>query len=248
MEERLAVCDLWAAEAYLTALDAGEKSMLAMLDEGKKLHNWLHEWVNKNYPAECMRAAGSNGIGYTYKDAKQSIHSMNYGARPDKIAASAGLPFYVGQAIYSFYHGTFPGIQLRMSKIENDLRTRGYLVSPLGRKRIFFSPWNNKLLQEAYAWKSQSAIGELTNIGLTKLYWMGQLHDPWLFPALNTHDGLVIRFYAGQEEAVAKKIISAFNIPITQYGITVRIPVEIAFGDNFNDMKDEKVYWYQEAS
>lgn len=242
MNEGFCIVDLWAAEAYVTALDANESGMLHMLDSGIKIHEWVEERIKEKFHRECIEA------NYGYKKAKQNVHSLNYGVQPPMMSRESGLPLYVSKWSYNFYHMTFPGIQSRMRRIEAELRTTHSLVSLLGRRRMFFAPWGTELFKEAYAWGSQSVIGEITNEALAKLYYFGLYSDPWVFPAIDTHDGLAIRYYLGEEEKVEKLVVDAFNIPITKWGKTIIIPVEVGWGSNFNDVKNKKVHYYDGTS
>ena len=236
--------DLWAAEAFLVALDAQEPFLIDMLYKGIKPYNWLSEELEKKFPEHVIK------YDYSYKDSKQSIHLFNYGGHASKAAKESGLPLFMAEWMYNFYHGTCPGIKRRMKEIEEAVTNTRTLVSPLGRRRFFLAPLSDKLLQQAYAWKSQSCIGEITNIALGKLYWKGRVGDTtpgltWLFPAMNTHDGMAIRCRLGEREVVKKMVMDAFNIPLEVKGLKIKIPVEIGWGKNFNDVKNKEICFYE---
>lgn len=254
-QEEFCIVDLWAAEAYLTALDADEKFMLEMLDRGEKIHNWMFNETNNMFPKELAEAH------YEYKDAKQAVHLSNYGGGPDKMCKESHLPYFVCQWQSDHYHKTFPGIRGRMRRIEEEVKATRTLTSLLGRKKIFFAPYSQELLNQAYAWPSQSVIGELTLIALTKLYWMGVVHKritpeietnfpleliklPWTFPCLNTHDGMAIRCFKGNREAVTESVRKAFWVPLKKHNRELVIPVEIGWSDNFNDLNDVQILRY----
>ncbi len=232
--EEFCYLDQWAAEAYLTALDAGEERLLKLLNEGKKIHNWMLDVTKEKFPAEVAAS------GYNYKRAKQTVHGLNYGMEAEKSAKESGLPLYVAQWQSLFYHGSFPGIKLRQKRIQDELIRTRTLTSVLGRKRVFLAPFGPELLNQAYAWPSQSCIGELTNIGLTKLMHIGLiLKDPWMFPCLNTHDGLVIRMLKGTREQVKARVRQAFNLPLVKNGLRATIPIEVGFGPNFQEHDED---------
>lgn len=257
-KEEFCIVDLWAAEAYLTALDAGETVMLDMLGRGEKIHNWMFNEINSNFPQEVKDAK------FVYKDAKQVVHLSDYGGGAGKIHEVSRLPLYVSDWASNRYHNTFPGIRGRMRRIEEEIKATRTLVSLLGRKKIFFGLYNQDLLNQAYAWGSQSVIGELTINAMTKLYWMGVLYKnkatmksedlillspnilqiPWTFPALETHDGLAIRCYKNNREAVKDSVRKAFNVPFKKGEIEITIPVEIGWSDNFNDIYDVEIIKY----
>lgn len=251
MQELFFHADLWAAEAYVTALEAQEPAYLTLLNQGIKIHNWLLDKIKERYPAEVLQAQ------FGYHEAKQLVHSLNYGVEPAKMAKESRLPLYVAEWVYGFYHNEFPSIRSRQRKIAEQLKTDRTLTSLLGRQRVFFAPIGKDMLNDAYAWPSQSCIGELANIAITKLYWVGRHTEPWMFPALNTHDGMAGRTRVtdlkiegktcsfAEIAQVKQRVKDAFNIPITNAGMTVRIPVEIAFGRNFNEQLSKEILRYE---
>lgn len=243
MDEEFAVVDQWAAEAYLTALDAGEPTLLALLDRGEKIHNWMWDQTKARFPDHLPDSPKSD-VGYNYKAAKQSVHGYNYGMEPSKASKESGLPLHVCEWQYNNYHSTFPGIKLRQQRIRNEVEHQRSATSLLGRKRHFFAPYSPQLLNIAYAWSSQSAIGEITNIALTRLMIWGSHGKPWCYPCLNTHDGLAIRFMKGTRVEGSKLIRQAFNIPIIKGPLKLVVPVEIKWGPNFNDLGDAELLRY----
>jgi len=262
--EEFTLVDLYAAEAYLNALDAGEMDMLKMISgleeadvwkecgcrvmtgktaEKYKIHNWMQNVTRESWPAECKK------YDYTYKDAKQSIHGLNYNVMPDKMSTESGLPLRVTEWQYSMYHTKFPGIKNRMSRINQELQRTRSLTSTVGRKRTFLMPICRALYNIAYAWPSQSAIGEITEIAGNYLHMISDLHDagldyPLCRPVLNTHDGLAIRSYPDDRDRVKQMVINAFRVPLHLNQCTIVIPVSIGFAPNFNDMETEDVYFY----
>jgi len=263
--EEFALVDLYAAEAYLNALDAGEVGMLKMisgLDEEAvwqmgdmrvmtgetakkyKIHNWMQNKTREAWPEECEKA------DYSYKDAKQTIHGLNYNVQPGKMTLESGLPMTVTGWQYAMYHGKFPGIKGRMARINMQLKRTHAMTSPLGRRRFFLMDICPELFNVAYAWPSQSTIGEVTIIAQNYLHFISDLHEaghpvPFCRPVLNTHDGLAIRIKDGTREEVKPYIINAFRVPMTLNDVTIIIPVSIGFADNFNDMETEDVYFYK---
>ncbi len=231
--------DLWAAEAFPTALDAQEVGLLKMLNNGEKIHSWMLAETSKKFPKEVEKA------GYEYKNAKQSVHLLNYGGGASAIARESGLPMYVCEWQYNFYHNKFPGIKMRQDRIKNELLSGRTITSLLGRKKVVLAPMSDDLLKQAYAWPNQSVIGELTILGMVKLHYVGRCPSfVWCFPALNTHDGLAVRYKLGDEKAVKEITIDAFDIPLKKDNLEVRIPLEVGWAENFNDVNVEEIVRY----
>lgn len=236
--------DLWAAEALLTALDAQEQDMLKMLLAGIKIHQWMLEETVAKFPKECALAK------YDYKKAKQSVHGLNYNVQPKKMAEESGLPMFVTEWQFAMYHKKFPGIQLRHARINDAVNRRTPLKSFLGRVKIIIAPYSNELLNQCYAWKTQSTIGELTIAGMVKVYYLGlasQLDGKYtnLFPALNTHDGLATRVKESEFDKGIVALANAFNIPIEQGKLSVTVPLETGLARNFNDVENEQIHWFK---
>jgi hypothetical protein len=268
--EEMAHVDLYAAEAYLNALDAGEIGMLRMISgedepsvklEGGmrvmdnetakkyKIHNWMLRETNKFWPDQCEQAGYTDHHRNGYKNAKQSIHGLNYNVQPPMMTRESGLPLNVTGWQFQMYHGKFPGIQARMRRINNELRRTKSLTTPLGRRRFFLMDVCQELFNVAYAWPSQSTIGEITICAQNYLHMISDMHEmgykvPFCRPTMNTHDGLALRLKEGTRREVIPYICRAFNIPMRVHGITITIPVSIGWGRNFNENNDELVYFY----
>lgn len=264
--EEFALVDLYAAEAYLNALDAGESEMINMISgfdcenvtkqhgcrvmsakeaEKYKIHNWMQKVTQAKFPEECKQ------YNYTYKLAKQAIHGLNYGVEPEKMSKESGLPKTITQWQYAMYHAKFPGIQGRMRRVDSEVLNKHCLSTSLGRRRIFIQDYSKALKNQAYAWPNQSTIGEIAILAFSYLHLISNIHREdgtkyvWAKPVLNTHDGLAVRIKKNTRGQVIPYILNAFNIPLTLHNITIRIPVSIGFGPNFNDMSDEMVYFYK---
>lgn len=256
--------DLYAAEAFLNFLDAGEldglkrisgllpeqqgkypyeekygcRVMTTKVSDGLKIHNWLFDWIKERFPEVVKK------VGFKYKDAKQLIHAMNYDVKVDKMSSESGLPLYICQEVYQMYHTKYPGIQDRMRRIQTDIRRNSMLNTPLGRRRYFLADPNDQLFKIAYAWPSQSTIGEIDNRAMCSCRVWSERGTPLNKTKLNTHDGLVNEIKKGTKEEAIQRVLNAFNQRLTLNGLTIVIPVSIGFGPNFNEVNDEHVYFY----
>lgn len=264
-DEEFLHADLYAAEAFLNFLDSGEldglkrisgllpeqagmyettmlgdiRVMTKEVSDELKIHNWLGMVIEKQFPEECKKA------NLQYKDAKQLIHSMNYNVQPPMMAQESGLPLRVCEWVFHMYHRKFPGIQERMERIQQELRNGRRLNTAVGRRRYFFAELNKDLYNVAYAWPNQSCIGEVTNGAMVSCrYWSNLYGNVLNKSVLNTHDGIVNRIKKGTRPQAIEQTLRAFNRRLTLRGLDITIPVSIGFGDNFNDNRDEKVYFY----
>jgi len=244
------ISDLHSAEAFLVAIMAGEMELVKLLQSGVKVYTYIQEVTQERYPDECRNAEYSTAFKGGYKKAKSTVHALNYGVQPPTMSVASGLPLYVCQWQYAFYHTKFPGIQGRMKAIETQVTRHKILTSLLGRQRVFFQKKDNKLLHIANAWPTQSAIGEITIAAMTKLrviterHLLGDTSLPYVRPILNTHDGIVAMVKIGTREESIAAVIDAFNIPLRAGKHIVTVPIAYAFASNFNDTEEEHVHFY----
>lgn len=238
------LCDLYSAEAYLVALMAKEAEMIKMMQSGEKIYTFLLDETNKRYPKEVEAA------GFNYKAAKQLIHLMNYGGKPQKMSISSGLPLEICQWQYQWYHNRFPGINQRMLSIETQVTRHKLVKSLIGRHRICFQKKDYKLLNMVYAWPTQSTIGEITIIAMNKCFIITERHlagdesVPYMMPLLNTHDGLVVMIKKGTREQCKQVLKDAFALPIKVGNYQMIVPIEIGWAENFNDINEPEVCYY----
>ena len=260
-DEEFLHADLYAAEAFLTFLDAQEldgirsisglsgeysqeekygcRVMAAKLSDRIKIHNWLLNYIREEFPKRVEEAK------FNYKGAKQLIHAMNYNVQPPMMAKESGLNLSTCRYIYHMYHRKYPGIRRRMLRIDDNLRRRGMLETPLGRRRYFLGKIEENTYNIAYSWTSQSTIAEVTNGAMCHCRnWSGVGDNVLNYTVMNTHDGLVNRIKRGTREQAIRQTLDAFNREITLRGITITIPVSISFGDNYNENSEEMVYFY----
>jgi len=252
----IVVVDLWAAEAYLVALEAKELGMLKLLNAGEKIHGWMLQKTKERYPEEVAQSK------YVYKTAKQTIHALNYGAEESVMVRESRLPYTICAWQRAMYYKEFPGIQLRQRLIKQELIESSTLTSLLGRRRFFVMPMGHPdLLNKAYAWRTQSAIGELTNLAANKLRMFSRIkrrnfdipavkHMPHIRLGLNTHDGLVLFSYVDERPLVYKALTIAFCHKFTLPGSAepLTIPISVYYGENFNDLTEDSVIRYEKLT
>jgi hypothetical protein len=238
--EEFCYIDLWAAEAYLTALDAKERELLSLLNAGIKIHQWMWDQTKAKFPNELPESAKSE-TGYNYHKAKQTIHASNYGAKAEKLSQESQLPLYVTEWQSNLYHTKFPNIRERMWRIKKEILATHITRNLLGREKRWLAPINDEIMNKVFAWSSQSLIGELTILAMTKLYYIGKQNDPWIFPAMNTHDGLVLRVKTNTRQEVKTLLTKIYNLPLKYANLSITIPIDVGWAKNFNDIEDKEI-------
>ena len=114
----------------------------------------------------------------------------------------------------------------------------------MGRKRIFFARWGDELFRQAYSFVPQSTVADCLNFAMVKLYNMteGGEYTTFVKPQLmlQVHDSFVVQCRTDplHVEQTIHIIKEAFNIPIYIKGRTLRIPVKLKWGRNWEEMEE----------
>lgn len=170
-----------SAGAYLDACESGD----------------LHTFVSKlAFPHLAWGTAPDREIAeqlahkhYDYRYlSKKCGHGSNYLAQPHTVAKHARIPNQLAKDFQAQYFGAFPCIAAWHNDVFYQLEHFGFLESPFGRRRYFFSrPREASTRREAVAHVPQSMTGDEINRGILNL-WRGnrvqllvQVHDSILF-------------------------------------------------------------------
>jgi DNA polymerase I-like protein with 3'-5' exonuclease and polymerase domains len=117
------------------------------------------------------------------------------------------------------------------------LRTSRCLVTPFGRRRIFFNGWNESLVKEGYAYVPQSVVADLLNMGLRRLHERikkGEIRGEIL---LQIHDAVLLQTGREGVQEVARQVRETLTIPIVAGGKELVIPVDVSVGENWDELE-----------
>ena len=191
------------------------------------------EWKNPATKAGIMRYLGG----------KKPRHANNYGMRGQRmseILASEGFAFPPKQCdeILEKVHQFDPSVRnVFHVNIRNEINSKRFLKTPLGRERQFFglrpNNANYSIFNEAYSYIPQSTVGD--NTGLSVL-WLDD--NGYNDVVQESHDSLVNE--VDDDLAVLEKqlgsVAAAFNRVIRfDNGFEICIPIEGEIGYNFKD-------------
>lgn len=186
--------------------------------------------------------------------AKQGVHAGNYGQGPGDMASRinaeteiTGISVTVEECaqIQNKVHAIYPEIKENYwRETEAELKRSRKLTSPFGRERVFYDRWDDKLLRTAYAFRPQSAVGDLCCKALVRVYNELQLGRPELGVELflNVHDALLLQCNRDAVEEVTTEVQRCMRIPVPIQGQDVYIPTDVKVGlnwDLFNKKKPE---------
>lgn len=171
--------------------------------------------------------------------AKQGVYAGNYGIGPLKLSKMHDMDFHEAKTIIEGYKRTRPELELWWRRVEDQIKTTRTLRNVLGRERIFFGRVDQALFRAAYDWICQSTVADLINKALVTLDKAG------VEVLLQVHDELVCQCDDNPTEIgfTIQMIRTAMEIPVKFPNVepVMIIPVEIAVGPNWYDVKEMEV-------
>lgn len=183
--------------------------------------------------------------------AKTTVHANNYGLGKIHYSTLTGLPVKFAQILQEIYFSLFPEIKTGYQAwIDSLIRESRTIVTPFGRRRVFYDVIGPELSRAAYAFYPQSTVGDwLTNM-ITRLCECFSEPSGLLTPQrirlcglgvqLNVHDQVLIAVPNQEEDILyaARQAKSIGEEPINIRGSDMVIPVDIKTGPNWGELKD----------
>ena len=240
--------DLSQAEARVVAYLARCLALIELFGSGRDVHT---ENAARFFHLDLANV--TEGLRYA---AKRVVHGSNYGMGPDRLIQSANddarrhgsdmrLTLDIAKRGQEAYFMLYPEIKTNFwYDIVQQLRHNRTLVTPPPYKmpRTFFGRWDEKLINEAYAFVPQSIVGELPCTAMTRL-WDNDKRE-WKLKGgevlLNVHDALVGQSVPEMLDEHIAQVTEALDVPLEIHGRTLRIPNDVKVGLNFGSYHKEK--------
>jgi len=225
--------DLKRAEAMFVAFDS----------ESMKLREL---YTNDAINPYCEFASDTMGFRVTkkdevlYKTFKQVTHASNYGMAWKKLIAVLRLAgvniedipikgVHGGKRKAEFliesYHRAFPEIRhVWHRRIRELVRPSRAIHDAFGRRRLFLDRMDEDLYRKAFAQRPQSSIVTVANIGVCRLIAKGYT------VVAQVHDSIVTEVPEEDVQQALVDLNDAMTTPITNWGGTFTIPVELKIG------------------
>lgn len=168
----------------------------------------------------------STGFFVIRRNGKISItgNSLNYDARARmfrvntllKSEGSVAMSMETSQAVIDTRNKLFPEIGEWQRGTVIELKKTKLLRNLFGHPRIFTGIIEESMYKEAYAFKSQSTVGQITNYAITEFQEKLNVEDDMLTKAgadvlQNNHDSMLVQCYPEYKEQVAKEMQERFN-------------------------------------
>lgn len=185
--------------------------------------------------------------------AKTTVHANNYGMGKTKFALVTGLPESVAELIQFLYFQLVPEIKSGYQVwIDTELRHSSTLVTPMGRRKIFFDMPGPERSRAAYSGYAQMTVGDMKTQWLCdsceyfrsvkdlEIQTPETIRSCGLDVGLEMHDSLATRI--PNDDFVIKGAALALKktgeIPLVIKGEELIIPVEFKIGPNLKDLKE----------
>ena len=243
--------DLSQAEARVVAYLAREQGLIKIFESGDDIH--------KQVAASIFDKRVDDITKEERELAKHIVHASNYGMGARHFAELTGLSIADAQRRLNLYHIHFPGIRIWHMEVARELKRSRILVTPMGRKRMFFGRWNDELLRDGYSYIPQSTVADIVLKGMINI---NNKLPHGCNIVFNIHDEVVMQVpikpqydYAigfipdvgstaiSHEEAqtlyhnhLKEFMINCMSIPVEIHGRTLVIPVNVKTGKNWDEV------------
>lgn len=229
--------DLKQAESRFVAYDSADPNLIAALEDSSRD-------IHREVAAEIYGIPVSTVSKQQRQLGKKSGHGANYSMKEatfqDSCISEMDLVLSHAEAtkVLEAYHKLFPGIRQWHASIRRELAQTRSLRTPLGRVRQFWGRLDDDTFRQAYAYKPQSTIPDVTN---HLMLWLLDLRDAGALDfglLLQCHDSLLLEVPEGAVEPV---VCAAFRYDewhprIDLPGGRLRIPVDIELGRNWGNL------------
>lgn len=243
-------CDLSQAETWVVAWLANEPNMKHFL-----LNSDIHvetaiSFFNKLF-AEII--VEERYIG------KQNNHANSYGMGPDRqaqvINKRSDQPPYVTVSVAQCkiyqkkWHELYPNVRRWHDEIKYTLSSQGNtLITPYGRRRVFFAQWGSGLWKEAYAHIPQSTVSDHFHGcvqpelgiegGLLGVY--KNICNSEILLINDSHDSCMLEVPYDSALEIGERVRAQLKRPVVINGESVTIPVDLEIGERWGELEKVK--------
>ena len=257
-------CDLsgadgWTVAAHCAAhgdhtmledLQAGlkpAKEIVLMRRHGRQVLSWSRERL-------LAEEKGVPKDGWEYFAGKQAQHGGSYGMKAETLSDTIlktsykifgeplAVPVKVCEDLLQLFFLRYPGILRWHAWISQQLRSRGYLVSANGHKRLFFGQKDDhNTFKEACADEPQNNTTYAMKLALRRLWTDEDNRQPAglsVQPLHQVHDSLIGQFRKEDTVWSVSKLREWFNNPLTIAGQTITIPFEGKYGESWGNLSE----------
>jgi len=224
----MATADYSQIELRLAAEASQEEKMLEAFRQGKNLHTET---------ARDVLLASDPEETEVYTQAKSLNFAVLYGTSAKGIAYNFGIPHSEGLEILSRHRELYPSLHSFIDLSREQIVSRGYSTTPLGRKRYFvvphkFTRYNIKekfkIYKEGFNHIIQGGSADMLKIAMVTIY-ENNPFGSFLRAVMSIHDEIVYEIHKSilkdGEEFIRQEMIKAGQIFIKSIPVEVGIKV-----------------------
>jgi len=140
--------------------------------------------------------------------------------------------------LLDLYHAPFPRVRMWYQEIKHEIKTTGFLVSPLGQTRRFFGDIdrNHAMLRGAVAHQPQQLSVEILNKGFVRAYRDIVIPSEGDFRIkAQIHDSIFGQWRIDRRDEFAARLAECMYNPVKIHGRTLVIPIDIKYGQNWGE-------------
>lgn len=171
---------------------------------------------------------------------KKLGHGSNYGGKPYTLSQQSQIEISLVSDFQPKYFRAFPAHLRWQGWTEAQLKTKGYLISLMGRRRWFFGRRTEPdTIREALAYDPQGSLSDILNRGLLNVWRASIRGAPWQV-LLQVHDSLVIQYPEELEDEVIPELLQLMAIPIDlAHQRQICIPCDVKVGWNWGEFDED---------
>ncbi len=235
--------DFSQAEAREVAWLANEKAEIDAFERGDDIHGMSAIDLGL-VPADTHPNAVKKLFGKVVRDpAKGMKHGYNYEIGPRQLQTTLlkdGFDFD-----YAACKAALARIKLKRPMIEGWKRlvkakidTDRTLITPLGRKRVFYGRRGPDLYRKAIAFVPQSTVGELLCISIREIHRELECKERICEILLNVHDEVVVQADPSIVHRLIPLMQELMMISHMVNGRELTIPVDFKVGPNWGELEE----------
>ena len=245
----LVACDLSQAETWIVAWLSGESNMKQFL---------LNSDIHTETAVSLFNKPFESVITEERYIGKQNNHANSYGMGPERqaqvINKRSDQPPYVTVSVAQCkvyqkgWHNLYPRIRIWHHEVQHQLSRNMTLITPYGRRRVFFQQWGKELWKAAYAHIPQSTVSDhfhgCVQPELGVRGGLLEIHRTICTDEIrlvnDAHDSCMLEVPKEVALEVGERVRSTLRRPLVVNGEEVTIPVDLEIGDRWGEMSKIK--------
>jgi len=191
--------------------------------------------------ATAIKLFGEEEAAAKRSYAKSVNFGILYGMGAKKLSDELGITSKEAKEIIVAYFENFPTIQNFLAKIQDDVKTIGYVETILKRRRIFDYENATGMQKAAFMRESVNAVFQGSAADLIKLSMLEAsfLEDEEIKMLLQIHDELIFEVKEERVEEFATQIKEMMENIDKKYNIEIEVPLKVGvvIGDSWGELK-----------